>query len=377
MTDTAAMCPYCKAQYVPGTLRCAACAHTFPWAIEDELLRGEMKARETNRFRATTTLASEALTAVKGGPSISLEAIKGFITAWLFPRTVIVIGSLVGALLLGLQTYIIWGQTKLLRLQAEAAQVDQAARIRERIAREVAVVDQLLAIERGLGRGPLIQCGDDCKSTKFLDKIRDASKRRAPPEVVILDIKTRPSVSATSPSAHSTQVFVQPQRVDATDALGLILRTLRRSIRALGPLKIKDTSEPAATAIPLAALSDVIEPAFIECLPELAIAGNLDQATRLIGELSTGIELYVKGTGPTLEFAIAIAQLSASPDLSKPADLVDMSTIETYTVAQFSKDFTVLHETLRGAVEALRSRCGGNLRRNVETLRAIDAAERR
>lgn len=126
-------CPYCKSEQIDESSECTECKAHFPWIRGLDELRQQMKERETSRLRATTTLIHEAIEASRGGPPITLSAIKGFAASWLFPRTFIVLGSLAGALLLGLQTWVIWGQTRLLTQQAEAAREEQAVRLRERL----------------------------------------------------------------------------------------------------------------------------------------------------------------------------------------------------------------------------------------------------
>ncbi|KQW51170.1 hypothetical protein ASD88_00475 [Pelomonas sp. Root662] len=126
-------------------------------------LRVEMKERESNRLRATTTLIDEMVAMSKGGPPVSLAAIKGFAASWLFPRTVIVLGSIAGAALLAMQTYIMSQQTKLMTLQSAAAKVEQIEKMRERWFK----ISALLADNRHLPPGyelPIghFDCSPDC-----------------------------------------------------------------------------------------------------------------------------------------------------------------------------------------------------------------------
>ena len=134
MTKTEPQCPYCKASYVPYSQCCAQCGSPFPWAVEVERLQEQLKERETSRIRSTATLVDEMFNAAKSGKPVSMAAIKGFVTSWLLPRTVIVVGSLAGAVILAIQTYILWNQMRMLSLQTQAAQLEQSTKLRERAA---------------------------------------------------------------------------------------------------------------------------------------------------------------------------------------------------------------------------------------------------
>lgn len=129
-------CPYCSTSLENGAKRCASCNSSLPFALEEEIknLHNLMKERETNRLRATTTLIDEIICSTRENRPISLAPIKGFIASWLVPKTVIMLGSIIGGILLLAQTYIIFQQTQLLSVQTEAAQIDQALKLREKIA---------------------------------------------------------------------------------------------------------------------------------------------------------------------------------------------------------------------------------------------------
>ena len=101
-------CPNCGQQTLGEATSCSHCAKDFPWTLQIGKLQDQIKERETNRVRATATLVQEAFEAAKSGKPVSLAAIKGFVTSWLFPRTIIVLGSLLGGVVLVAQTYILW-----------------------------------------------------------------------------------------------------------------------------------------------------------------------------------------------------------------------------------------------------------------------------
>ncbi|MDM0116913.1 hypothetical protein QTI66_32825 [Variovorax sp. J22R133] len=160
---TRATCPYCCAPYTPGAKACGHCDAQFPWAVEAETLRQEMKERETNRGRATATLLTEVIEAGKGGKPVSIAAVKGFAFAWLFPRTMIVIGSVLATLLLAAQTWVIWNQTSMLEAQAKTSNLDRAEKLRLRIEEATPIVLRLSGMRLGADAvaGPTT-CADAC-----------------------------------------------------------------------------------------------------------------------------------------------------------------------------------------------------------------------
>lgn len=132
--ETNIKCPYCRGSIVADAATCLHCQEPLPWASEIARLQEQLKERETSRLRATFTLVDELMGASKSGKPVSMAAIKGFITSWLFPRTVIILGSLLGGAVLVAQTVILYNQTNLLDTQAKAAQIEQEGKLRERIA---------------------------------------------------------------------------------------------------------------------------------------------------------------------------------------------------------------------------------------------------
>lgn len=133
MPDSETLCPFCRAPMSDDAARCSKCGTIMPWDLRIRVLHDEIKSRESSRLRATITLVEEAFDAFSQGKPISLSAIKGLLTAWFFPRAIIVIGSVIGGLILAVQTWILWNQTQFLALQSRAAQVEQSAILRDRI----------------------------------------------------------------------------------------------------------------------------------------------------------------------------------------------------------------------------------------------------
>lgn len=157
-------CPYCFAPCEAASEQCAFCGSGFPWAASIRELRNDVKSREVNRGRATATLIEEGWEAARGGKPISVSAVKGFMFAWLFPRSVIVLGSVAAALMLGIQTWILSEQSQLLAGQTAAARMEQDARLEARIARNKIYADRLSQMVPNTSLLAEIpqECNDDC-----------------------------------------------------------------------------------------------------------------------------------------------------------------------------------------------------------------------
>lgn len=145
-----AKCPYCQAAYKEEDGKCAECKALFPWAIEAREIREDIKSREVNRGRATFTLIEEIYKYGKEGKPVSMAAMKGFAFAWLFPRTVILLGSILAGAVLVVQTAIIYrqnelieGQNELMQKQTVAMQLEHTEKLRLRIAANAELVDRL------------------------------------------------------------------------------------------------------------------------------------------------------------------------------------------------------------------------------------------
>lgn len=181
MEDTcqaAAACPYCKGALRPiDTKQCPSCQATFPWdrGIADlkRELQLELKERETGRIRATLTLVDEVFSHAKGGPPVTLAAIKGFVNAWLLPRVVVVVGSMLAALVLIVQTWILFQQTRLIDVQARAARFEQEVLTQARL-RDIQEVQVRWQSMRGvLDRGVYEDlCREGCDQAAVRDQKR-------------------------------------------------------------------------------------------------------------------------------------------------------------------------------------------------------------
>jgi len=124
-------------------------------------------------------LIDEVYAAGKGGKPVSVAAIKGFAFAWLFPRTVIVVGSIISGLVLVAQTVILYrqmgvmeAQTELMRGQTAAAQLDRAEKLRLRIAANIDLISRLDNLA-GAFMPNAFECSADCGSATLEDVLRE------------------------------------------------------------------------------------------------------------------------------------------------------------------------------------------------------------
>lgn len=196
-SNTQLYCPYCRAEVAESDARCDACQIRFPWAVRDEQIEQTIKERETSTLRATMTLAAEVYAYARGGQPPSFAAMKGFLTAWLFPRVIIAVGSILATAVLVAQTAIIWRQTQLLEVQADAAQLDRVERLRARVSRFDKHINNLSSMKRGLQamERAAANCDTGCQNEPMISAIQRLLPKRR-------------STSAQRPSAGSTW-FVQ------------------------------------------------------------------------------------------------------------------------------------------------------------------------
>lgn len=167
-----ALCPFCKAAVSGEELACPVCAIPFPWSKQRDLLLEQIKERETNRVRATYTLVEELVQSGRTGKPVSLAALKGFLASWLFPRTVIVIGSLAATFFLFAQTYILYNQTQLLGIQAAAAQIDQESKLRDAAVSTARLKQLWEQVTKDVISDPSMLCEQACRATKVAEMYR-------------------------------------------------------------------------------------------------------------------------------------------------------------------------------------------------------------
>lgn len=168
-------CLYCGEEFDSGALQCHSCGESAPWSKEIEALRDAIKSREISRPRALLTLTEEVVASLRGGPPVSLAAIKGAVFAWLFPRALIVVGSLAAALILGAQTFVMWKQSQLLE-QQNTVLTDQ----NEMIAAQTTLLHEQTSAASSQNRMLTVEFGDQLRDRidRFAKTAREAESKR-------------------------------------------------------------------------------------------------------------------------------------------------------------------------------------------------------
>lgn len=173
-------CVFCKQEVAADSSSCPACGKDFPWVEQLNRMRELMKEREPNRLRATWVVVEEVFDYLKTGKPLSQSAIKGLIGAWLFPRALIVVGSVVTGLVLIAQTVILARQTAFLDVQTKAAQIEQESNLRGRLAKALPYIDAWKSLTVELERRPNLEgcagCSDDAAfAEKLAWRVRDVA----------------------------------------------------------------------------------------------------------------------------------------------------------------------------------------------------------
>lgn len=345
-------CPYCQAAYVTGALFCATCGTSYPWARELAELRGQIKERETNRLRATATLTDEIYRAARGEGVVSPEAVKGFLFSWLVPRALVVVGcSLIGAVVLGLQTYIMWSQTKLLQNQADAAQVDRAAKLRERLAvnGEYRLRIEQLALALNLLPNSLPECRSrDCADT--------------------------PILSLVDQFAQSSSPKGDPDAIWAFKSLFQKLNILRRTTE----LGVPETSAPNRL------VHELIDPASIQCVVDAQQARSAEDSVGAMSALVSvsgslvwedGEEYSGKRVDASLRFLQSVQAMRGALS-NEPFNIVadgasvyiDQGEVSVYTLGRYLADVKQLTERSREDLSKLLRRCKDVIASDIQTL---------
>lgn len=110
-------CPFCEARCNSKSSSCDHCGEPFPWSSAVEVLRDDIRTREPSRIRALLNLAEEIQEWVAGGKPPSPAAIKGVVYSLVFPRLVLVVGSIAASIVLIAQTIIMYRQNEILDAQ--------------------------------------------------------------------------------------------------------------------------------------------------------------------------------------------------------------------------------------------------------------------
>lgn len=110
-------CPFCLVNNPIDANLCSSCLKPFPWIDSELRLTNAIKEREVSRLRATLTLAEDIYKSIREGKPVPVSSIKGMIFSLLMPRAVLIVGSLFGAILLAVQTYLLYRQFIVMDLQ--------------------------------------------------------------------------------------------------------------------------------------------------------------------------------------------------------------------------------------------------------------------
>ena len=346
-------CLSCGQQTNAASRACTRCGQPFPWSFQYDKLEEQLKAREVNRIRATATLVQEAFEAAKGGKPVSLAAIKGFVTSWLFPRTVIVLGSLIGGVLLLAQTYILWNQTRLLELQTRAAQLEQVLKLKDRLAAISAQTATLTRLREAYGRKLIVPtCSNDkCRSTLVRDTLQGLRED-----------------DPIAPAAESKDVWLSlgRQLSEMSSAAEKIVRQPTVSIRE-GDLPNN-----------LAVVTDLLRPASSACLLEGTRLATLIERANAFALLAANSHWLVSPSENLeryISFYKQFEQVKRNTDMGliqfedaagNVADLMahtrreqyDRSAFRTsYSLPKFAEDVLALHEATLSSLDELLAAC--------------------
>lgn len=341
-------CFSCGAKFVDFGGVCKKCKAPLPWAEDIRKMRDELKEREVNRGRATFTLIDELVGHAKGEKPVSVAAIKGFAFAWLFPRTLIVVGSIITGLVLIVQTAIIFQQTQLLERQTEAAQVDRAEKLRVRAGESSLLVRKLAKYVDALD-GPLpIWCrAGKCAGTNVERLMQEIVDRKA--------FDSFENAKALTPDAYT------------------LLRAIGTAQHLRSKLEGKPIDESGRGYASLAAVDEVIDQSVLRCLYEPARAGRLTQAIATLRRWSLRDDEW-KYPRPDSRIRVAVRSLNTfvankPPD---PLDWLDEVDPETYRIAELEKDYTAWKSFMHDEMAWAHQRCQALLHKDLEALNTLE-----
>jgi hypothetical protein len=235
VTADSILCPYCKAACEPEASQCATCDAVFTWVPQVNALRERVAALETSRKVVAPSLVDKLLKLVRHG----------------------VVGPVFGGLLLAIQTYIIWNQTQLMSIQSEAAQIEQAGKLRERIsasgvaATNIKRLSSIYVIEREKASCSL----EACKESHVVETLQ--------------------SLSQDIPEDHNLKEAKSAWLKFSTLGAELDER-LRQEF-----LPPESTTESAPTPSILKIVDDRVRPATVQCLYDP------ERSARLLGEVAS------------------------------------------------------------------------------------------
>ena len=341
-----AYCPYCKAPYQVKNGACAHCEVVFPWEAIGERLTDEIKSREANRARATFTLVDEVFQAASGKGKLSNAAVKGFFFAWIYPRTVIVIGSILSALILTFQTWLICQQTQLIKYQSDAARVENAARLRERIGNNGLLVTQIESLHRRLA---------------WLDEVRNACDPHHTPCTVTAAEEIQRTVSF---QANDGKPGVQDLRQGTV--LGLLLSARKANELLYGELSSDEASLKTASGA-----QAVFDKAVLQCLypkQNLFQVKRAFQVLKIMGRPPSYWEesTYFKAT------VLANQMMEFSSNTNAPEH--GSNQMGEVTVDEFLKAYVAWKQVLDSEVSTMKKLCSERVDLDFIELRKVEVS---
>ena len=126
-------CPYCRYENNDDTDRCLGCHAAFPWSRDVTLLKDQLGKLTKDQDRIARALRQAGSTSHVSDESAQPTDAHGSLFTRIRRLAIIILGSVGGTLLLGVQTYILHQQTDLIAKQTEALSLDQSSHIRDRI----------------------------------------------------------------------------------------------------------------------------------------------------------------------------------------------------------------------------------------------------
>ena len=369
-TGSMISCPSCGRQTDAASRTCADCGVPFPWSLHYDKLEEQLKERESNRIRATATLVQEAFEAAKGGKPVSLAAIKGFVTSWLFPRTVIVLGSLLGGVLLFAQTYILWNQTKLLELQTRAAQLEQVVKLRDRLATISAQTAALTRLREAYARKIIVPgCSNDkCKANLVRDTLQGLRED-----------------NPVAPTSESRDIWISLGK-QLSEMSSAAERIVRQPVVSIREGELPNT---------LAVVTDLLRPAASACLLDGTRSATLVERANSFALLAANSHWLVHPSENLVQYVSFYKQFpqvksntnmgliqyeSAAEDVAVLAartrgEQRDRSAFRTsYTLPQLASDVRALHEATLSSLDELLAACNALATQDRTALAAIDVS---
>lgn len=353
-------CPFCKSQCDSNMGSCVGCGRRFPWLEADDSLRSEIKEREPSRVRATLTLISEIFDYLRQGKPISQAAVKGFAFSFLLPRVAVYLGSLAGVIILIYQSYILSKQTTLLQYQAEAAQVERAQRLEDRISRLDNYVAALLHIERTIKNDRLPKCTGACRTDFVGDHFPNIETLDNVGWMIANGYQPAMGLEKDKPlGAHDFKAYV----LSTGDLLAGYLYQLRESARAT------TLSTPSAPS----PFETTIRPAMLMCSQSADMSQRLIRSTQAI----TSLHGYFKGPPPHLTTPAPpyLVPYGVHPALKYPEVDSEPPTYRDIKVEEVVISFRLIQTDLQTSISDLRLRCETTSKRSTERLRQIAETE--